>query len=98
VRLDASADRDDAAVGLLTIPGIGPWTVAYVRMRALGDPDAFLPGDLGLRRALAHLGRPADGREATGVAEPWRPYRSYAMAHLWAMDATTVTNPSSKGD
>jgi len=75
-RLVASGDeitRD----GLLAVPGIGPWTVSYVAMRALGDRDVFLPGDVGVRRALAALGGDADpGR--------WRPFRSYAVMHLWA--------------
>ena len=52
VVLDAGADRDAVAERLLAIHGIGPWTVAYIRLRALGDPDAFLPSDLGVRRAL----------------------------------------------
>jgi AraC family transcriptional regulator of adaptative response / DNA-3-methyladenine glycosylase II len=54
-------------------------------MRALGDPDAFLPGDLALRRALERLGPSAGTADA--VAEAWRPYRSYAMLHLWTLDA-----------
>ncbi len=53
-------------------------------MRALRDPDAFLPGDLGVRRALEQLGQ--DGRPASAkeLAERWRPYRAYAVQHLWA--------------
>jgi AraC family transcriptional regulator, regulatory protein of adaptative response / DNA-3-methyladenine glycosylase II len=87
VRLDAAADRNDVAAALGAIKGIGPWTVSYVRMRALGDPDAFLPGDLALRRALERLDRPTSERGATEAAEAWRPYRSYAMVHLWTGDA-----------
>jgi AraC family transcriptional regulator of adaptative response / DNA-3-methyladenine glycosylase II len=86
VRLDAGADRDDVATRLSAIKGIGPWTVSYVRMRALGDPDAFLPGDLALRRAIERSGRPSDERAATEAAQAWRPYRSYAMLHLWTTD------------
>jgi AraC family transcriptional regulator of adaptative response / DNA-3-methyladenine glycosylase II len=63
---------------LLALPGIGPWTVSYVAMRALGDPDAFLANDLGIRHALERLDASAD------VAERWRPYRAYAAQHLWA--------------
>ena len=81
--------QGDVALGevraqLLAIPGIGPWTAGYIGMRVLGDRDVFLPTDLGVRRALRALGcdeRPA-GAEA--VAELWRPYRAYAMLHLWA--------------
>jgi len=82
--LDAGADRAEARRRLLALPGIGPWTADYVAMRGLGDPDAFLPGDLGVRRALERLG--VDGRPAAAerLAEPWRPYRAYAVQHLWA--------------
>ena len=76
--LDAGADRDDVAAALLAVPGIGPWTADYVRMRGLGDPDVFLPTDLGVRVGLARLGLDADR------AERWRPWRSYALHHLWA--------------
>ena len=62
---------------LLELPGIGPWTAEYVAMR-LGDPDAWLPTDLGVRRGLARLGV---GEEA---AEAWRPHRAHAVRHLWA--------------
>jgi AraC family transcriptional regulator of adaptative response / DNA-3-methyladenine glycosylase II len=84
VILDAGADRDAVAERLLAIPGIGPWTVAYVRLRALGDPDAFLPSDLGVRRALKALGLPGDPRSAASMAEAWRPWRSYALHYLWS--------------
>ncbi len=85
--LDAGADRDQVEAGLLAIPGIGPWTVAYVRMRALGDPDAFLPSDLGVRRALEGRGLPGDPRAAALLAEAWRPWRSYALQYLWSAPA-----------
>ncbi|HEX5781652.1 MAG TPA: AlkA N-terminal domain-containing protein [Solirubrobacteraceae bacterium] len=63
---------------LLELPGIGPWTADYVAMR-LGDPDAWLPTDLGVRRGLERLGV---GEEA---AEAWRPFRAHAVRHLWAV-------------
>ena len=63
---------------LLAIRGVGPWTASYIAMRALGDPDAWLPGDVGLRNALAGLG------QSTEVAAAWSPWRSYAVVHLWA--------------
>jgi AraC family transcriptional regulator of adaptative response / DNA-3-methyladenine glycosylase II len=63
------------------LPGVGPWTTAYVALRS-GDDDAFLPTDLGVKHGLAALG--ADPRRAAALAEPWRPYRGYAVAHLWA--------------
>jgi len=82
--LDGGADRDDARRRLLAVPGIGPWTAAYVAMRALRDPDALLGTDLGVRHALEQMGH--DGRPAAveRLAERWRPYRSYAVQHLWA--------------
>ena len=63
------------------LPGVGPWTAAYVALRS-GDDDAFLPTDLGVRHGLAALG--ADPARAEELAEAWRPYRGYAVAHLWA--------------
>jgi AraC family transcriptional regulator of adaptative response / DNA-3-methyladenine glycosylase II len=58
-------------------------------LRALRDPDAFLPSDLGLRRALERLGLDGSPANATKLAENWRPYRAYALMHLWA----TLANP-----
>ena len=57
--LDAGSDRAETAAALQALRGIGPWTAGYVAMRALGDPDVFLPTDLGVRNALVALG--ADG-------------------------------------
>ncbi|HEY7875699.1 MAG TPA: AlkA N-terminal domain-containing protein [Actinomycetota bacterium] len=79
--LDPGADRADATRALLAIPGIGPWTASYVAMRALGDPDAFLSTDLGVRKAMRRLGVTD---ELDARSETWRPWRSYAMQHLWA--------------
>ncbi|MGH9018102.1 MAG: DNA-3-methyladenine glycosylase family protein, partial [Acidimicrobiales bacterium] len=78
------ADREDVSSRLLAVPGVGPWTVAYVRMRALGDPDAFMAGDLGVRRALESHGLPGGERSALSLAERWRPYRAYALQYLWS--------------
>jgi AraC family transcriptional regulator, regulatory protein of adaptative response / DNA-3-methyladenine glycosylase II len=84
VRLDAGAARRQARTQLLLQPGIGPWTADYIALRALRDPDAFLPSDLGVRRALEALGE--DGRPAAAqrLSQRWRPYRGYALMHLWA--------------
>ncbi|MGI8429129.1 MAG: AlkA N-terminal domain-containing protein [Solirubrobacteraceae bacterium] len=84
IALDGGADREETRLRLLALPGIGPWTVGYIAMRALRDPDAFLPTDLGVRHALEQLGQ--DGRPAAAerLAERWRPYRAYALQHLWA--------------
>jgi AraC family transcriptional regulator of adaptative response / DNA-3-methyladenine glycosylase II len=84
ISLDPGADRDEAGQRLLSLEGIGPWTASYVAMRALGDPDAFPVTDLGVRKALARLGRPDDPRSVEALAGSWRPWRSYAVQHLWA--------------
>ena len=80
IPLDRSAPRSDVRAALLALPGIGPWTADYIGLRALGDPDAFLPTDLGVRHALHRLGID----DAARSAEAWRPWRSYAQMHLWA--------------
>lgn len=90
VALDAGVDRGEVERSLLALPGIGPWTVSYVAIRALGDPDAFLPTDLGVRRAFERLGRPGDPRTVTALAEAWRPWRAYALQYLWGLDAEPV--------
>jgi AraC family transcriptional regulator of adaptative response / DNA-3-methyladenine glycosylase II len=110
--LDPGAERDRAESVLLALPGIGPWTASYIRMRALSDPDAFLPADVGVLDALGRLGalpietgpietgpietgplagtgpsvrtRARAAKAAAALAENWRPWRSYAVHHLWA--------------
>ena len=64
---------------LLAIKGIGPWTADYIAMRVLGDTDAFLPTDYGVKTALA----PRTQKEMAALAEAWRPWRSYAVMNLW---------------
>jgi AraC family transcriptional regulator of adaptative response / DNA-3-methyladenine glycosylase II len=54
-------------------------------MRALRDPDAFMPTDLGVRRGLERLRQNSSPRAATELAERWRPYRAYATQHLWTV-------------
>ena len=68
---------------LLAMPGIGPWTADYVRMRVLGDTDVFLPGDVAVRSRAAALGLPADPRVLEEWARRAAPWRSYLTAHLW---------------
>jgi AraC family transcriptional regulator of adaptative response / DNA-3-methyladenine glycosylase II len=82
--LSPGADPARARAGLLALPGIGEWTASYVAMRALRDPDAFLPTDLGIKRALESLRQPTHLRSVEGLAERWRPWRTYAAQLLWA--------------
>ncbi len=82
--LDPGADRAETEGRLLSIKGIGPWTVSYVAMRALRNPDAFLPTDLGVRRAVERFGGHGDPASITALAERWRPWRAYATQYLWA--------------
>jgi AraC family transcriptional regulator of adaptative response / DNA-3-methyladenine glycosylase II len=84
ITLDPGADRDETQRLLLSLKGVGPWTASYVAMRALGDPDALLTTDLGVRKALARLGHRGDPRSVEALAGRWRPWRSYAVQHLWA--------------
>jgi AraC family transcriptional regulator of adaptative response / DNA-3-methyladenine glycosylase II len=82
--LDPGADRGAARRHLLEHSGIGPWTAGYVSMRALGDPDVLLETDAGTRRACRRLGLPRAPGPLLQRAERWRPWRSYALQHLWA--------------
>ncbi len=75
------APTDEAEATLIALPGIGPWTAHYVRMRALGDRDAFPAADLGVLKAMAHAG--IHPRDILARAEAWRPWRAYATLHLW---------------
>jgi len=81
---DPRADRGELRAALLAMPGIGPWTVEYVAMRALRDPDAWPGTDLILMQALA--ARDPSMAKAAALrarAENWRPYRAYAALHVW---------------
>ncbi|WP_098008519.1 AlkA N-terminal domain-containing protein [Streptomyces sp. sk226] len=86
LRLDTDTDWDEARTALSALPGFGPWTVESIAMRALGDPDAFLPTDLGIRRAAERLGLPATPAALTARAADWRPWRAYAVQYLWTAD------------
>lgn len=86
LRLDPGSDWERARAVLAELPGFGPWTTEVIAMRALGDPDAFLPTDLGIRRAAAALDLPSTPAALTARAAAWRPWRSYAVQYLWATD------------
>jgi AraC family transcriptional regulator of adaptative response / DNA-3-methyladenine glycosylase II len=82
--LGVGADREETRARLQEIPGIGPWTAGYVSLRALGDPDVLLAGDLGVQKAAGRLGLPEDPRALAEHGARWAPWRSYATHHLWA--------------
>lgn len=77
-----SIPGDEAQAALEELPGVGPWTASYIRMRALGDRDAFPNADLGVIKAMEAVG--VARRSIVDVAERWRPWRGYATLHLWA--------------
>jgi AraC family transcriptional regulator of adaptative response / DNA-3-methyladenine glycosylase II len=77
--LERGGDPEAVRERMLALPGVGPWTANLVAMRALGAPDAFPAGDLGVLRAIDAR----DAREAEARAEGWRPFRAYAAMHLW---------------
>ena len=79
LNLDPGADVEAARATLGAIRGIGPWTIEYIAMRALGWPDAFPAGDLVVLKAL---GETRAGR-ATERSKIWQPWRAYAVMHLW---------------
>lgn len=79
VALEPGGDVDREIAQLQALPGIGDWTAQYVAMRALGWPDAFPAGDLVVMKALG-AASPAAARDA---AQAWRPWRAYAVMHLW---------------
>ncbi|UYK39361.1 AlkA N-terminal domain-containing protein [Microbacterium terricola] len=81
--LTSGDDGVEQRAALLQMPGIGPWTADYVRMRVLGDPDVTLPGDVAVRAGAAAAGIPAEPRSFDAWAARTAPWRSYLTAHLW---------------
>ncbi|MGR8007289.1 DNA-3-methyladenine glycosylase 2 family protein [Streptomyces hypolithicus] len=92
LKLGVDSDWERTRRHLAALPGFGPWTVEVIAMRALGDPDAFLPTDLGIRRAAQELGLPSTPAAFTARAAAWRPWRAYAVQYLWATDAHPINN------
>ncbi len=84
IDLRLGSDWHEARARLTALPGLGPWTVETIAMRALGDPDAFTATDLGVRLAAAKLGLSATPAALTRRAAAWRPWRAYAVQYLWA--------------
>jgi AraC family transcriptional regulator of adaptative response / DNA-3-methyladenine glycosylase II len=84
IDLGVGSDWEEARARLAALPGFGPWTVETIAMRALGDPDAFIPSDLGIRAAAKYLDLPSTPAALARRAAPWRPWRAYAVQYLWA--------------
>ncbi|HEV2268830.1 MAG TPA: AlkA N-terminal domain-containing protein [Steroidobacteraceae bacterium] len=74
---------EEVVASLVELPGFGEWTAQYIALRALGEPDAFLVADLVVRRMAAGGGAPLTAKELQRRAEAWRPWRGYAVMHLW---------------
>ncbi|HXE67446.1 MAG TPA: AlkA N-terminal domain-containing protein, partial [Rhodanobacteraceae bacterium] len=84
-RVDFRAEQslDEFVARWVALPGIGEWTAHYMAMRALSDPDAFPAADLILRREATTDATPLGTKALTLRAEAWRPWRAYAVIHLW---------------
>ncbi|HEU0185949.1 MAG TPA: AlkA N-terminal domain-containing protein [Blastocatellia bacterium] len=80
IKLVPGADAEATIDRLKQIPGVGDWTAHYIAMRALRWPDAFPHSDLGLRKALGET----SSKRILEIAEKWRPWRAYALMHLWS--------------
>ena len=76
--LEPTEDVAATLAALEALPGIGPWTAQYIAMRALAWPDAFPHPDVAIIKAMKAM-----PREALAASESWRPWRAYAVMHLW---------------
>ena len=88
LNLDVLAEEDAEAAHhtLIALPGIGPWTANYIAMRALRWPDAFPKEDIVVRNNLGGI----TAREAEVRSQAWRPWRSYAVMHIWGIQPPTA--------
>ncbi len=94
--IDEGADGRELRRELQAIPGVGAWTAEYVVMRVLREPDVFISTDLGIKRAAAELGMQLDTKCLLDLSDRWRPWRSYAMAHLWSISVPRRSSSSMK--
>ncbi|WEN14047.1 AlkA N-terminal domain-containing protein [Rhodanobacter sp. AS-Z3] len=94
-RVDFRAEQtlEEFVARWVALPGIGEWTAHYMAMRALSHPDAFPAADLILRRAANPGAKELSTRELTRAAEAWRPWRAYAVMHLWRSSASAAPAP-----
>ncbi len=98
LRLTVGDDGAEQRAALLAMPGIGPWTADYVRMRVLGDPDVLLPGDVAMRAGAVAAGLPGEPRTLSAWAERAAPWRSYLTAHLWRAAPVRPTRRVTRAD
>jgi AraC family transcriptional regulator of adaptative response / DNA-3-methyladenine glycosylase II len=87
IDLHRGAALEPTLDALRALPGIGEWTAQVIAMRALAWPDAWPASDIGLMNALGSR----DARHITALAEPWRPWRAYAVMRLWHHLETSTT-------
>lgn len=87
LELSSGDDSHEQRADLLALPGVGPWTADYVRMRVVGDPDITLPGDVAVRAGARAIGAPDEPVGFAAWAEQFAPWRSYLTAHLWRASA-----------
>lgn len=89
------ATHEQAQQELIALPGLGPWTASYMLMRMWSWPDAFLPGDVVLRKQLARPGEPLpSAKQVLERSQAWQPYRSYAVMRLWRATPPSSNEPS----
>ena len=84
LQIGIDADWERARCQLNAIPGIGPWSIEMIAMRAMGDPDGFPVADMGVRKGAAALGLPGTAAKLARRGLRWRPWRAYAVQYLWA--------------
>lgn len=94
VDFDRSRTLEDFVARWVALPGIGPWTAQYIALRALGHPDAFPAEDLVLQKTLPIDGSRMTAKALHAHAEAWRPWRGYAVFHLWREAAAMTPAPA----
>ncbi|UUO09154.1 helix-turn-helix domain-containing protein [Blastopirellula sp. J2-11] len=87
---ESIGELENAAEELCALPGIGKWTAQYIAMRVLRESDAFLAADVALQRVMAIDGVRPTAKQLLSHAENWRPWRAYAVMHLWTSDSTNA--------
>ncbi|MEO6848668.1 MAG: 3-methyladenine DNA glycosylase 2, partial [Chthoniobacterales bacterium] len=93
---DPRRDLEEAVLHLCKLPGIGEWTAQYIAMRALGETDAFLAGDVGVQKGFTVRGKRPTASQLLVRAERWRPWRAYAVLHSWMACADIPKTSSPK--